>query len=382
MPPCFDNAETVTFVDHPRSSLPLTEPVVRRIRPREKLIALLGRTDTGKTSTFNLLTGLSQPVGNRICSTTSHCFSHGNVIDTPGFGDTRGGDSSHLSLVDFFISLSSGIDLLLYFVRYGAMNTHDLDLFVDIYQRVLSPDAYANSCLVITDYALANLEQVNVEHSDERQSLLKQLYANEKYAYVLKKFDDRVIFIDVSPHDLNRRMVSKRVLDLLLASFRPTSRFNCQNLQDAYRLLRRTQEMESLCSDYQQQLDRLTTENHHLTHLYGEQIRHCNDLDDAHQRAVAQLEQVHQQTLLSVETNHFLTIEEMKRLELRLRDEVKQVRQQLAEIERDMERSITFNVASYIPLIHIVTNIIELNSKRKITQRIRKLLQSKKNKTM
>ncbi|CAF5186723.1 unnamed protein product, partial [Rotaria magnacalcarata] len=44
MPPCFDNADAVTF------------------RKREKLVALLGRTDTGKTSAFNIMTGLSQRI--------------------------------------------------------------------------------------------------------------------------------------------------------------------------------------------------------------------------------------------------------------------------------------------------------------------------------
>ena len=79
-----------------------------------------------------------------------------------------------------------------------------------------------------------------------------------------------------------------------------------------------------------------------------------------------------------MENNHMTTIEEMKRREFSIRDDVKQVRQQLEQIEGEMERSITFNVISYIPLIHIVTNIIELNTKRRITQRIRKILHSKK----
>ncbi|UJR38150.1 hypothetical protein I4U23_030828 [Adineta vaga] len=360
MPPCFDNAENVT------------------IRQREKLVALLGRTDTGKTSTFNLMTGLSQPIGNRISSTTCQCFSSGNFIDTPGFGDTRGGDSSHLSLVDFFISLSSGIDILFYFIRYGAMNSTDLNLFLDIYKRILSIDAYENSCLVITDYSLENLEQVNIDESEQRQSLLKQLHHNDKYSYILDKFDNRVIFIDVSPTDHRRRELSKAVLTTCLNKFQPKQRFNCQNLQDAYRLIRRTKEMEERCFDYKHQIDQLTTENHHLTHLYEKQIRHCQDLEESYQHSTRQLEQIHEQTLLTIETNHILTIEQMKRQEIRIREEVKQVRQQLEQIEHEMERSVTFNVVSYIPLIHIITNIMELNTKRKITQRIRKLLHSKK----
>jgi len=324
------------------------------------------------------MTGLCQPIGNRISSTTRQCFSHSNFIDTPGFGDTRSGESSHLSLIDFFISLSSGIDILLYFVRYGAMNSTDLDLFIDIYKRILSIDAYSNSCLVITDYSLPNIEQINIDDSEEKNFLIKQLHENDKYSYILNKFDNRVIFIDVSPYDFKRREISKEILKKFLSSFQPLNRFNCQNLQDTYRLIRRTQEMETLCLDLKNQINQLTTENQHLTILYEKQIRYCKDLEESYQRSTKQLEQIHEQTLLTIENNHILTIEEMKRQEYRLRDDVKQVRQQLQEIEREMERSLTFNVVSYIPLIHIITNIIELNTKRRITQRIRKLLHSKK----
>jgi len=349
-----------------------------RFRQREKLVALLGRTDTGKTSTFNLMTGLCQPIGNRISSTTRHCFSHSNFIDTPGFGDTRGTESSHLSLVDFLISLSSGIDVLFYFVRYGAINSTDLDLFVDIYKRILSTDGYANSCLVISDYSLPNLQQVNIAESEERRNLLRQLHDNDKYSYILKQFDNRVVFIDVSPYDDQRRELSKDILSKFLISFQPKTRFNCQNLQDAYRLIRRTHEMETMCTDLKTHVEQLTIQNEHLTYLYEQQIRHCKDLEENYQRATKQLQDIHEQTILTIENKHIETIEEMKRHEIRIREDVKQVRQQLEEIERDMERSVTFNVVSYIPLIHIVTNIIELNTKRRISQRIRKILQPKK----
>jgi hypothetical protein len=338
----------------------------------------LGRTDTGKTSTFNLLTGLSQPIGNRISSTTRQCMNHSNYIDTPGFGDTRGGESTHLSLIDFLISLSSGIDILLYFVRYGTMNSSDLDLFVDVYKRILSTEAYENSCLVISDYSLPNLEQVNILENDERKYLLKQLHENDKYSYILNKFHNRVIFIDVSPYDSKRREISREILKKSLQLFQPKKRFNCQNLQDIYRLLRHTQEMETLCLDLKSQVDYLTTQNQHLTRLYEQQIRYYKDLEDSYQRSTKQLEQVHEQTLLTIETNHISTIEELKEQEFRIRNEVKQVRVQLGEIEHEMERSLTFNVVSYIPFIHIVTNIIELNTKRRITQRIHKILHSKK----
>ncbi|CAF0840784.1 unnamed protein product [Adineta steineri] len=362
MPPYFDNANSVTF------------------RQSEKIVALLGRTDTGKTSTFNLMTGLSQPIGNRISSTTCQCFSYSNFIDTPGFGDTRNGESSssHLSLIDFFVSLSSGIDILFYFVRYGTINSSDLNLFVDIYKQILSTEAYSNSCLIISDYSLPNLEQVNINDSDERKYLLKQLHENDKYSYILEKFNNRVLFIDVSPYDYKRQEMSKEILENFLQSFRPLNRFNCQNLQDAYRLLRRTQEMETLCFDLKTQVEQLTTENQHLTNLYQKQIRKCKDLEESYQNSIKQIEQIHEQTLLVVETNHISTIEEMTRQEFRIRDEVKQVRQQLEEIEHEMDRSLTFNVVSYIPFIHIVTNIIELNTKRRITQRIRQLLHTKK----
>jgi energy-coupling factor transporter ATP-binding protein EcfA2 len=380
MPPCFDNAESVTLVQISfffivRLNL---KSFVNRFRQREKLVALLGRTDTGKSSTFNLMTGLCQPIGNRISSTTRQCFSHSNFIDTPGFGDTRSGELSHLSLIDFLLSLSSGIDYLFYFVRYGAMNSTDLDLFVDIYKRILSIDAYSNSCLVISDYSLPNLEQVNVDESEEKNFLLKQLHENDKYSYILEKFDNRVIFIDVSPYDAKRREISKEIIKKFLCSFQPKTRFNCQNLQDAYRLLRRTQEMETVCLNLKTQIDQLTIENQHLTHLYEKQIRHCQELDESYQRSIKQLEQIHEQTLLTIENNHILTIEGMKRQEFRIRDDIKQVRQQLEEIDREMDRSLTFNVVSYIPLIHIITNIIELNTKRRITQLIRKILHSKK----
>ena len=213
------------------------------------------------------MTGLCQPIGNRISSTTSQCYSSGNYIDTPGFGDTRGGDVSHLSLVDFFVSLSSGIDILFYFVRYGAMNTTDLQLFLDIYKRILSIDAYENSCLVITDYSLSNLEQVNIDGSEERKSLLKQLHDNDKYSYILDKFQNRVIFLDVSPTDYSRRELSKEIVGRFLHSFQPRSRFNCQNLQDAYRLIRRTQEMEEHCREYRIEIEELKTENQYLRNL-------------------------------------------------------------------------------------------------------------------
>jgi hypothetical protein len=258
------------------------------------------------------------------------------------------------------------------------MNSTDLDLFVDIYKRILSIDAYSNSCLVITDYSLPNLEQVNIDESEEKIFLIKQLHENDKYSYILEKFENRVIFIDVSPYDFKRRDISKEIIKKFLSSFQPKNRFNCQNLQDTYRLLRRTQEMETICIDLQTQIDQLTTQNQHLTHLYHQQIRHCKDLEISYQRSTNQLEQIHEQTLLTIENNHILTIEEMTRQEFRLRDDIKQVRQQLEQIEHEMERSLTFNVVSYIPLIHIITNIIELNTKRRITQRIRKILHSKK----
>ncbi|CAF4737577.1 unnamed protein product [Rotaria socialis] len=136
--------------------------------------------------------------------------------------------------------------------------------------------------------------------------------------------------------------------------------------------------METRCLDFKTEIDQLKTQNQHLTHLYEQQIRHCRDLEESYQRSTKQLEQVHEQTLLTIENNHMITIEEMKRQEYRIRNEVKQVRNQLEEIERDMERSLTFNVASYIPFINIITNIIELNTKRRITHRIRKTLHTKK----
>lgn len=354
--------------------------LIYRFRQREIQIALLGRTDTGKTSTFNLMTGLNQPIGNRITSTTRQCYSHSNWIDTPGFGDTRnnGGEICQLSLIDFLLSLSSGIDYLFYFIRYGAINSTDLDLFLDLYKRILSIDAYGNSCLVISDYSLPNLEQVNIEESEERKSLLEQLHQNEKYAYILEKFDNRVMFIDVSPYDEQRRDISREIIERFLRRFQPKIRFNCQNLRDAHRLIRRTQEMETICYDLRNQMEELTIENQHLKHLYDKQLRHCRDLEESYQKSLQQLEQIHEQTLLTIENKHLITIEEFKRQEFRIRDDVKQVRQQLEEIDRDMERSLTFNVVSYIPLIHIVTNIIELNTKRRITQRIRKILHSKK----
>lgn len=324
------------------------------------------------------MTGLNETIGNRISSTTRQCYSHSNWIDTPGFGDTRGGEISHLSLMDFFLSLSSGIDYLFYFIRYGAINSTDLELFLDIYKRILSIDAYANSCLVITDYSLPNLQQVNVEESEEKRSMLQALHQNEKYAYILEKFDDRVMFIDVSPCDQQRREMSKEIIEIFLRRFQPKVRFNCQNLRDAHRLIRRTEEMENVCLDFKNQIEQLTIENKQLKYLYEKQVRHCRDLDESYQNSIKQLEQVHQQTLLTMENQHLLLIEELKKQEFRIRDDVKQVRQQLEEIDRDMERSLTFNVVSYIPLIHIVTNIIELNTKRRITQRIRKILHSKK----
>ena len=261
-----------------------------RFHQREKLVALLGRTDTGKTSTFNLLTGLSQPVGNRISSTTRQCFTHSSFIDTPGFRDTRGGESSHISLIDFFISLSSGIDILLYFVRYGTMNSTDLDLFIDVYKRILSVEAYTNSCLIISDYSLPDLEEVNDENTKERQNLLRQLHENDKYSYILEKFDNRVLFIDVSPYDQKRRDLSKEILRKFLNTFQPKHRFNCQNLQDTYRLLRRTQEMETLCLDLKSQIEHLDAQNQHLTYLYEKQIRYCKELEEAYQRSTKQLE--------------------------------------------------------------------------------------------
>jgi DNA repair exonuclease SbcCD ATPase subunit len=172
--------------------------------------------------------------------------------------------------------------------------------------------------------------------------------------------------------------MSKEIIKNFLYLFQPINRFNCQNLQDAYRLLRRTQEMEIICVDLKTQIEQLTTQNQHLTYLYQQQIKHSKDLEESYQRSTKQLEQIHEQTLLTIETNHILTIEELKQQEYHIRDEVKQVKNQLEEIERDMDRSLTFNVVSYIPLIHIITNIIELNTKRRITQRIRKLLHSKK----
>ena len=326
------------------------------------------------------MTGLNEPIGNRITSTTRQCYSHSNWIDTPGFGDTRGsaGEISQLSLIDFLLSLSSGIDYLFYFIRYGAINSTDLDLFLDIYKRILSIDAYGNSCLVISDYSLPNLEQVNVDDSEERKCLLAQLHQNEKYSYILQKFDNRVMFIDVSPYDQQRREISKEIIEEFLRRFQPKIRFNCQNLRDAHRLIRRTQEMENVCFDLRNQMEQLTVENEHLKSLYEKQLRRYRDLEESYQNSIAQLEQIHEQTLLTIENKHLLTIEELKRQEFRVRDDAKQVRKQLEEIDRDMERSLTFNVVSYIPLIHIVTNIIELNTKRRITQRIRKILHSKK----
>lgn len=349
-----------------------------RIHQREKIVALIGRTDTGKTSVFNLLTGHDRPVGNRISSTTRQCFTHSNIIDTPGFGDTRGGESTQLSLVDFFISLSTGIDVLLYFVRFGAINSVDLNMFLDVYKRILSVDAYTNSCLVISDYSLPNLEEVNRNNSEDRSNFIRSLHENEKYSYMLNKFEDRLLIIDASPYNKERRDLSREILKNFLRSFQPKRRFNCQNLQDTYRILQQSKELETTCLELNNQIKMLNTKNEQLEKLYEKQIQYCQNLDESYQSSIKRLEDIHQQTLITVENNHMNAVEQMKQEEFALRNEIKQVRKQLEEIGRDMDRSLTFNVASYIPLVNIVTNIIETHTKRRITQRIQQMLYRKR----
>ncbi|CAF4432169.1 unnamed protein product, partial [Adineta steineri] len=68
-----------------------------------KLVIFLGRTGSGKTSLFNLLSNSNQRLGNSVSSTTKNFFtntSHDTTfIDTIGFRDTENENEHKLKVI-------------------------------------------------------------------------------------------------------------------------------------------------------------------------------------------------------------------------------------------------------------------------------------------
>ncbi|CAF3942920.1 unnamed protein product, partial [Rotaria magnacalcarata] len=80
-----------------------------------KVIVFLGRTGSGKTSLFNLLSNSNQPLGNSVSSRTKKFFYkkfHAvTYIDTIGFRDTENENEHKLKVVLFLKEIRNGFDI-------------------------------------------------------------------------------------------------------------------------------------------------------------------------------------------------------------------------------------------------------------------------------
>ncbi|CAF0923397.1 unnamed protein product [Rotaria sordida] len=166
-----------------------------------KVVVFLGRTGSGKTSLFNLLSNSNQLLGNSVSSKTKKFFykTFHNItyIDTIGFRDTEDENEHKLKVVLFLKEIRNGFDIIFYCIRMDVFTSDEANLFSEVYETVLTKKAYNNSCLLITFYTRPDIDEVNTLNSSERQRLLDEFRCNNKYNDILDYFENRIFFIDI-----------------------------------------------------------------------------------------------------------------------------------------------------------------------------------------
>jgi hypothetical protein len=125
-----------------------------------RIVATLGRTDTGKTSFYNLMTGEKEGLGDHINSRTRICIAketrdgHFRFIDTIGFKDTQQETESRSKIIDYFISFKDGLDIIFYVTRWQSFTSDEQNIFNDIFKTILTPKAFNNTCLLLTNCSI------------------------------------------------------------------------------------------------------------------------------------------------------------------------------------------------------------------------------------
>ncbi|CAF1359618.1 unnamed protein product [Adineta steineri] len=221
-----------------------------------KVVIFLGRTGSGKTSLFNLLSNSNQRLGNSVSSTTKNFFtktSHDTTfIDTIGFRDTENENEHKLKVILFLKEIRNGFDIIFYCIRMDVFTSDEQNLFSEIYETVLTKKAYNNSCLLITFYTRPDIDEVNTLNSPERQRLLDEFRCNPKYNTILDYFDNRIFFVDIRQEEnftdysfgstkyiqyqtLNdmineRKQIVYKHLNKFIEYFFP-ERFDCENMK-------------------------------------------------------------------------------------------------------------------------------------------------------
>ncbi|CAF1408632.1 unnamed protein product [Adineta steineri] len=221
-----------------------------------KVVIFLGRTGSGKTSLFNLLSNSNQRLGNSVSSTTKKFFtksSHDTTfIDTIGFRDTENENEHKLKVILFLKEIRNGFDIIFYCIRMDVFTSDEENLFSEIYETVLTKKAYNNSCLLITFYTRPDIDEVNTLNSPERQRLLDEFRCNPKYNTILDYFDNRIFFVDIRQEEnftdysfgstkyiqyqtLNdmineRKQIVYKHLNKFIEYFFP-ERFDCENMK-------------------------------------------------------------------------------------------------------------------------------------------------------
>ncbi|CAF1414328.1 unnamed protein product [Adineta steineri] len=221
-----------------------------------KVVIFLGRTGSGKTSLFNLLSNSNQRLGNSVSSTTKNFFtksSHDTTfIDTIGFRDTENENEHKLKVILFLKEIRNGFDIIFYCIRMDVFTSDEQNLFSEIYETVLTKKAYNNSCLLITFYTRPDIDEVNTLNSPERQRLLDEFRCNPKFNTILDYFDNRIFFVDIRQEEnftdysfgstkyiqyqtLNdmineRKQIVYKHLNKFIEYFFP-ERFDCENMK-------------------------------------------------------------------------------------------------------------------------------------------------------
>ncbi|CAF5165005.1 unnamed protein product [Rotaria magnacalcarata] len=240
-----------------------------------KVIVFLGRTGSGKTSLFNLLSNSNQPLGNSVSSRTKKFFYkkfHAvTYIDTIGFRDTENENEHKLKVVLFLKEIRNGFDIIFYCIRMDVFTSDEANLFSEVYETVLTRKAYDNSCLLITFYTRPDIDEVNTLDSAERQRVLDEFRCNNRYSEILDHFENRIFFIDIKQEeDLNnysfgstkyiqykalndmifeRKQIVYKHLNQFIEYFFPVScilkeRFDCENMKTMRDIIYRNDELE------------------------------------------------------------------------------------------------------------------------------------------
>ena len=252
-------------------------------------MALIGLTGVGKTSMFNLMTNSKNALGNKIMSQTEECSigeteNNASVyIDTVSLKDSRGDREGRYKVIDFLLSFKDGMDVIFFAVKHGVFGNDDRDLFDETYQRLLTQDAYRNSCLVITSYDRFD-PQTNykyVKNTEKQQQLIAELRKNRHYAYVLDRSEDRVICVNIPSEELiggeqwdaklkarnkRKRESSKLRIESFLDSFTP-SHYDCENLQQFSQIQKHNDSLQEEKQTLKEQNELL---EHQLTREMGQ----------------------------------------------------------------------------------------------------------------